>query len=50
MDNQTLILALQKKLKEDMDTPENVYYNEGIIDTIKEIEKQSLRHERKQTP
>jgi hypothetical protein len=42
MDEETLIHALQSKLKEDMDTPENVHYNEGIIDAIEEVKKQYL--------
>jgi hypothetical protein len=42
MDQDAVILALQQKLREDMDTPENVHYNEGIIDAIAEIEKHSL--------
>jgi hypothetical protein len=47
MDKETLILALQQKLKEDMDTPENVHYNEGIIDAIQVIEKHFLQHKHK---
>jgi hypothetical protein len=42
MDEQTIIQALQGKLKEDMDTPEDVHYNEGIIDAIEEVKKQYL--------
>jgi hypothetical protein len=30
MKEETIISALQSKLKEDMDTPENVHYNAGI--------------------
>jgi len=48
MDKDTLILALQKKLREDMDTPDNVNYNEGIIDAIAEIEKHCLPQKHKQ--
>ena len=40
MQEETIISALQSKLKEDMDIPENVHYNEGIIDAIAEVEKQ----------
>ena len=40
MDQATLITALQGKLREDMETMENVHYNEGIIAAIEEIEKQ----------
>ena len=40
MDQATIITALQSKLKEDMTIPENVHYNEGIIDAIEEVEKQ----------
>jgi hypothetical protein len=40
MDKDTLIQALQSKLREDMETPANVQYNEGIIAAIEEIEKQ----------
>jgi hypothetical protein len=49
MDKDTLILALQKKLREDMDIPENVQYNEGITDAIEEVEKQYRRQKLKQT-
>ncbi len=32
MDKETIILALQKKIKQqDMDIPENVHFNDGII-------------------
>ena len=47
MDKDTLILALQKKLKEDMEIPANVQYNEGIIDAIAEVENQYLLQNRK---
>ena len=47
MDKDTLILALQMKLKEDMDIPENVQYNEGIIDAIEVVENQYLLQNRK---
>ena len=40
MDQAILISALQNKLREDMDTPENVHYNEGIIDAIEEVKRQ----------
>ncbi len=40
MDQVTLITALQNKLREDMETKENVHYNEGIIDAIEEVKKQ----------
>ncbi len=40
MDKDTLILALQQKLREDMIIPENVHYNEGIIDAIEVVENQ----------
>jgi hypothetical protein len=40
MDQATLIAALQSKLREDMETTENVHYNEGIIDAIEEVKKQ----------
>jgi hypothetical protein len=49
MKEETLIQALQKKLKEDMETPENVYYNAGIIDAIEEVKKQYLLQKLKQT-
>jgi hypothetical protein len=42
MDEETMIRALQSKLRENMDTPENVHYNEGIIDAIEEVKKQYL--------
>ena len=48
MDKDTLILALQMKLKEDMDIPENVQYNEGIIDAIAVGENQYQRQKLKQ--
>jgi hypothetical protein len=47
MEEQTIIQALQGKLKEDMDTPEDVHYNEGIIDAIEEVKKQYLLHRKK---
>jgi hypothetical protein len=51
MEKQTLILALQKKLKEDMDIPENVHFNDGIITAIEEVNKQYLiEAQKKQTP
>jgi hypothetical protein len=50
MNNDTLILVLQKKIKEDMEIPENVHYNEGIIDAIEEVKKQDLLEaQKKQT-
>ena len=36
----TIVQALQSKLREDMETTENVHYNVGIIAAIEEIEKQ----------
>ena len=42
MEEQTIIQALQERLKENMDTPEDVYYNAGIIDAIEEVKKQYL--------
>jgi hypothetical protein len=51
MDKDTLILALQKKIKEDMEIPENVHYNAGIIDSIEEVKHQyRLEELKKQTP
>jgi hypothetical protein len=49
MKEETIISALQSKLKEDMDTPENVHYNEGIIDAIEEVKKQYLLQKLKKT-
>jgi hypothetical protein len=49
IDQATLITALQSKLREDMETKENVHYNEGIIDAIEEVKKQYLLHEPKVT-
>jgi hypothetical protein len=49
MDEETIIRALQSKLKEDMDTPEDVHYNEGIIDAIVEVKKQYLLQKLKKT-
>jgi hypothetical protein len=49
MDEETIIRALQSKLKEDMDTPENVHYNAGIIDAIEDVKKQYLLHNPKKT-
>ena len=40
MDQATLITALQSKLREDMETTENVHYNEGIIAAIEEVKRQ----------
>jgi hypothetical protein len=42
MKEETIISALQSKLREDMESPENVHYNEGIIDAIEEVKKQYL--------
>jgi hypothetical protein len=42
MEEATIISALQGKLKEDMDSPENVHFNDGIITAIKEVKKQYL--------
>ena len=51
MDQATLITALQGKLREDMETMENVHYNEGIIDAIEEVKRQyRLEAHKKQTP
>ena len=51
MDQATLITALQSKLREDMETKENVHYNEGIIDAIEEVKSQyRLEAHKKQTP
>ena len=50
MEEETIIRALQGKLKEDMDTPENVHYNAGIIDTIEEVKKQYLLQTQKKPP
>ena len=40
MQEETTISALQSKFREDMDIPENVQYNECIIDAIEVVEKQ----------
>jgi hypothetical protein len=40
MNKDTIITALQSKLREDMETKENVHYNEGIIDAIEVVEEQ----------
>jgi hypothetical protein len=50
MDKDILIQALQSKLREDMDTPANVHYNEGIIDAIEVVEKYYASNKPKQTP
>jgi hypothetical protein len=51
MDKDTLIQVFRKLLKEDMDTPEDVFYNAGVIDCIKKVEEQSQPQEhKKQTP
>ena len=50
MDQVTLITALQSKLREDMETTENVHYNEGIIDAIEEVKRQYALEKPKQTP
>jgi hypothetical protein len=49
MDQATLITALQSKLREDMETKENVHYNEGIIDAIEVVEKQYALEQAKQS-
>ena len=48
MEEDTIITALQDKLRENMDTPEHVHYNEGIIDAIEEVKKQYLLQKLKQ--
>ena len=50
MKEETIISALQSKLKEDMDSPENVHYNAGIIDAIEEVKRQYLLQKPKKTP
>jgi hypothetical protein len=41
MTEETLTQALRNKLKEkDMDIPETVHYNAGIIDAIEEVQRQ----------
>ena len=50
MEEETIIRALQGKLKEDMDIPEDVYYNAGIIDAIEEVKRQYLLQKPKKTP
>jgi hypothetical protein len=43
MKEATIIRTLQSKIKEkDMDIPENVHFNDGIITTIEEVKKQYL--------
>jgi hypothetical protein len=43
MKQKTLICALQSKIKEkDMEIPENVHFNDGIITAIEEVRKQYL--------
>jgi hypothetical protein len=49
MDKETIIQALQNKLKEDMNTPENVYFNDGIITAIEEVKKQYLLQKSKKS-
>jgi hypothetical protein len=49
MDQATLITALQSKLREDMQTKENVHYNEGIIDAIEEVKKQYALEQAKES-
>jgi hypothetical protein len=49
MKEETIIHALQSKFKEDMETPENVHYNEGIIDAIEEVKKQYRLQKLQQT-
>jgi hypothetical protein len=50
MEEETIIQALQSKLKEDMETPENVHFNDGIITAIEEVKKQYLLQKLKNTP
>jgi hypothetical protein len=43
MKQETLITALQSKIKEtDMDIPENVHFNDGMITAIEEVKRQYL--------
>jgi hypothetical protein len=48
MKEETIIQALQGKLKEDMETPENVHFNDGIITAIEEVKRQYLLDAQKQ--
>jgi hypothetical protein len=51
MKQETLITALQSKIKEtDMDIPETVHFNDGMITAIEEVKRQYLleKLERKQ--
>jgi hypothetical protein len=51
MKQERLITALQSKIKEtDMDIPENVHFNDGMITAIEEVKRQYLleKLERKQ--
>jgi hypothetical protein len=42
MKQATIIQALQSKLKEDMDSPENAHFNDGIVTAIEEVKRQYL--------
>jgi hypothetical protein len=43
MKQETIISALQNKIKEkDVDIPETVHFNDGIITAIEEVKKQYL--------
>jgi len=48
MQEETIIQALESKLKEDMDIPENVHFNDGIITAIEEVKRQYLLQKLKQ--
>jgi hypothetical protein len=55
MKQETLISALQSKIKaKDMDIPETVHFNDGIITAIEEVKKQylleKLKRKQKQQP
>jgi hypothetical protein len=50
MEKEGIIQALHQLLKAENDTTEDVFYNAGIIDAIKEVEKLALIHKLKKTP
>lgn len=49
MDKDEIIKALRGKLKENMDTDQNVGFNEGIIEAINVVETLSLKQNPKKT-
>jgi hypothetical protein len=47
MDKDEIIQALRSLIREENETERDVYYNEGVIDSIKKVEALALRNKTK---